>query len=120
MLLLLLGGLAEWAESQAQVLTADTLCLEPVAISADQAVALAMLRAKGTPQPYAGPHARLVRLQGRCAWNVQLDTYRHTNRGECRRTNGCTLVKITVLWFDVETGHLIRRKKSKRLYPNYE
>ena len=120
MLFLLLGGLVEWSESRGQAVSADTVCLEPVAISVDQAVALAMLHAKGTPQPYAGPHARLVRLEGRCVWNVQLDTYRHTNRGECKRTNGCTLVKTTRLWFDAETGRLIRRKKSRRLYPNYE
>lgn len=117
--LFLLGGMSG-LKAHAQHESADTLCRDTFAISAEQALALAAKKGKGTPQPYAGPHARLVRLEGCCAWYVHLDTYRHTNRGDCKYTNGCTLVKTTRLWLDAETGRLIRRVKSKHLYPNYE
>lgn len=103
-----------------QIALPDSLCADSAAISAEQAVTRAMEKARGVPEPYAGPQAQLVRLGNVCTWKVEIARYRHTRRGECKRTNGCTLVTTTTLWLDTHTGRLRKRTKHKRLYPNYE
>ena len=55
-----------------------------------------------------------------CEWRVYTMMARHTEKGKCRFTNGCTEVLSVVLYLDATTGRVKSRKTEKRLIPNYE
>lgn len=55
-----------------------------------------------------------------CTWTVVSTISRHTNRGECKRTNGCTFVKKVTLIIDAHSKKVISKTKWQKLYPNYE
>lgn len=56
----------------------------------------------------------------KCSWTIVSTIYRHTNRGECKRTNGCTFVKKVTLIVDANSKKVISKTKWQKLYPNYE
>lgn len=55
-----------------------------------------------------------------CTWTVVSSKSRYTNRGRCKRTNGCTLVKTETLIIDARTKKVLSRNNNKKIYPNYE
>lgn len=55
-----------------------------------------------------------------CTWTVVSTISRHSNRGECKRTNGCTYVKKVTLVIDAHSKKVISKTKWQKLYPNYE
>lgn len=55
-----------------------------------------------------------------CIWTVVSSKSKHTNRGNCKNTNGCTLVKTVTLEIDGKKKKAISRKQKKKCYPNYE
>ena len=56
----------------------------------------------------------------KCTWTVVSTIYRHTNRGHCKNTNGCTFVKKVTLVIDAYSKKVISKTKWQKLYPNYE
>lgn len=110
----LLVLLPAWGSAQ------EVDCPSDPAYGAEQAIAIAQAKVPGMLNPYAGPHAVLIPFKGDCYWQVKVSTSRHTNRGNCKRTNGCTLVKMTNLYIDPDSGKIAHRKTRKKLYPNYE
>jgi hypothetical protein len=55
-----------------------------------------------------------------CTWTVVSNKSKHSNRGRCKNTNGCT-VRISVeLTIDANTKKVKMRTKKKTYYPNYE
>jgi hypothetical protein len=64
--------------------------------------------------------------------SVELDTTSHewiiksskslgtTRKGKCAKTNGCTVIKETLIVIDSNNGRIKRKSKSKTLMPNYE
>lgn len=55
-----------------------------------------------------------------CCWKVCVISYSTTREGECRFTNGCTVVLTQSAWILSETGEIIQKDVQRNLYPNYE
>jgi hypothetical protein len=55
-----------------------------------------------------------------CTWIVVSTKSRHTNRGQCKHTNGCRLVKTVTLVINARSKKVLSRDKKKKLHPNYE
>jgi hypothetical protein len=51
---------------------------------------------------------------------TRLDTTYHTNAGNCKNTNGCTVQLKTVLKLNAISGKLISKKNTKEVFANYE
>ncbi len=63
------------------------------------------------------PQARL------CAdgvWRASQVRVGHTNRGRCRRVNGCTVTHHRTVLVDDRMGRVIDRCMTKYIMPNYE
>jgi hypothetical protein len=56
----------------------------------------------------------------KCTWTVVSTIYRYTNRGHCKNTNGCTIVKTVTLIVDANSKKVISKTKWQKLYHNYE
>ena len=56
----------------------------------------------------------------KCEWTVVASRHSHTRKGKCKYTNGCTLVSSLTLVLDAKTKRLKSKKRSEKLYPNYE
>ncbi len=56
----------------------------------------------------------------KCSWTVVSTISRHTNKGDCKNTNGCTFVKKVTLVVDAHSKKVISKTKWQKLYPNYE
>ena len=57
---------------------------------------------------------------GKCEWIVKSSKTKHTNRGNCKNTNGCTLLKTVTLTIDARTIKIKHKRRRKKLYHNYE
>jgi hypothetical protein len=55
-----------------------------------------------------------------CEWTIKSTKSRHTNKGGCKHTNGCTEIKTIQLVIDATTGKLKSKTQEKKLYHNYE
>lgn len=53
-------------------------------------------------------------------WTVHSVKTHHTNRGDCKHTNGCTVVKSVTLTIDDQNKKVISKTKEKIIFPNYE
>lgn len=53
-------------------------------------------------------------------WKVESSKHKHTNKGNCKHTNGCTQIKTVTLIIDDKTKKVKHKKKTKQLMPNYE
>jgi hypothetical protein len=67
---------------------------------------------------YAQPSLKFDELSA--TWTVVSSRSKHTARGQCKHTNGCRLVITVTLVIDARTGKVKSRKKTKKIYPNYE
>lgn len=55
-----------------------------------------------------------------CDWQVQSTKTSHTKKGNCKHTNGCTVVTTLILTIDDKTQKVKSKKKDKLILPNYE
>lgn len=53
-------------------------------------------------------------------WVVQSAKTKHTNKGECKHTNGCTTITTVVLIINDKTKRVKSKRKEKKTIPNYE
>ena len=53
-------------------------------------------------------------------WTVHSTKTKHTQRGECKYTNGCTVVQTVTLVIDNQKKKVVSKTKEKRLFHNYE
>lgn len=53
-------------------------------------------------------------------WHVSSTKYKTTRRGECRKTNGCTIVTTMHVVVDDRNGKILSKCKEKTKIPNYE
>lgn len=53
-------------------------------------------------------------------WTVHSVKTHHTNLGDCKQTNGCTVVKSVTLVIDDKKGKVVSKTKEKKIFPNYE
>jgi hypothetical protein len=64
------------------------------------------------------PQLKLDELS--CEWTVTSCKISHTNRGDCKHTNGCTVTTIATLVIHATTHKVVRLEKIKHITPNYE
>lgn len=55
-----------------------------------------------------------------CEWTVTSCKIAHTNRGDCRYTNGCTVTTIATLVIHATTHKVVRLEKEKHVTHNFE
>jgi hypothetical protein len=53
-------------------------------------------------------------------WIVSVYQYKHSNKGQCKYTNGCTIVRHLVVVIDDSKKKIISQKKTKSFFHNYE
>jgi hypothetical protein len=53
-------------------------------------------------------------------WSMEIYIFKTTNRGECRHTNGCTIVKGVQIQIDDKRKKIIDITHSKLKFFNYE
>ena len=53
-------------------------------------------------------------------WSMVINIYKHSNRGKCRYTNGCTIVKSVYIQIDDNRKKIIDITHSKVKFFNYE
>ncbi|MFK7032520.1 hypothetical protein [Flavobacterium oreochromis] len=53
-------------------------------------------------------------------WTVVSSNYTTTQEGDCKKTNGCTVLISQTVVISGITKKIISSHKSKKLYPNYE
>lgn len=53
-------------------------------------------------------------------WTVHSSKTQHITRGNCKYTNGCTLVKSVTLVIDDNKKKVVSKTNWKKTYPNYE
>lgn len=53
-------------------------------------------------------------------WQVVSTKSKHTLKGHCRFTNGCTEITQLILIVDAQTGKVKSKTKQKKRYSNYE
>lgn len=56
----------------------------------------------------------------RCEWTVTSCKISHTNRGDCKHTNGCTVTTTSTLVIHAITRKIVSLEKEKQLIHNYE
>lgn len=55
-----------------------------------------------------------------CEWTVESLKMKHSNKGNCKHTNGCTEITKVKLVIAAKTRKVKSRKEEKELRPNYE
>jgi hypothetical protein len=54
-----------------------------------------------------------------CTWVIHFSTTGYTNKGKCKRTNGCTVWTDYVARINAR-GKMRVKRLDRKLYPNYE
>ena len=88
------------------------------AISSDEAIAIATKHFIKPGKGWDEPGAKLDAEYN--YWLVFSQKSTHSDRGSCKRTNGCTIIEIRTIVIDAETGKIVRKERNKDKYPNYE
>lgn len=55
-----------------------------------------------------------------CEWTVTSGKIQHTERGDCKYTNGCTVITTTTLVINATTRKVVHREQQKQVTHNYE
>jgi hypothetical protein len=53
-------------------------------------------------------------------WTASVYKYKHSNKGQCKYTNGCTIVRHLVVVINDNDGKIISKKMNESLFYNYE
>lgn len=55
-----------------------------------------------------------------CNWIITTGKVSHTTKGDCKYTNGCTVLVTATLTVNAITGKTVSLQKKKKLIHNYE
>lgn len=55
-----------------------------------------------------------------CEWTVTTCKTEHTNRGDCKYTNGCTVTTMATLVINATTRKVVSLEKKEHLIHNFE
>lgn len=58
--------------------------------------------------------------KNKCRWSVSSATSTHSMKGNCKNTNGCTVVTIQTVVVAAYNGKIISTKRRHKKYHNYE
>jgi cystathionine beta-lyase/cystathionine gamma-synthase len=53
-------------------------------------------------------------------WKIVSTSYSHSIKGECKHTNGCTVVTKKSIWIDATKGKVKKKNKEVESFFNYE
>ena len=53
-------------------------------------------------------------------WIVSVHRYKQSNKGHCKYTNGCTIVRHLIVVINDNNGKIISKKMNESLFHNYE
>ena len=53
-------------------------------------------------------------------WTVTSICYETSRKGDCKKTNGCSIVTTKTISIDALTGKVIDKIRTRKKYPNYE
>lgn len=53
-------------------------------------------------------------------WTISIYQYKHSNRGQCKYTNGCTIVRHLDVVINDMDGKIISKKLNESIFYNYE
>jgi hypothetical protein len=53
-------------------------------------------------------------------WTISIYKYKHSNKGHCKYTNGCTIVRHLVVVINDSDGKIISKKMNESIFHNYE
>ena len=56
----------------------------------------------------------------RCEWTVTTCKINHTNRGDCKYTNGCTVSTTATLVINASNRRVVSLKKNEHVIHNFE
>lgn len=63
---------------------------------------------------------RMNIFNSQCVWEITTVSTSHTREGDCKYTNGCTVVLRKTLYIETINGEVVHRFEKRKLYPNYE
>jgi hypothetical protein len=58
--------------------------------------------------------------KNKCRWSVTSSTSKHSMKGNCKNTNGCTVVTVQTVALAANNGKIISTKRRFKKYHNYE
>ena len=58
--------------------------------------------------------------KNKCRWSVTSSTSTHSMKGNCKNTNGCTVVTVQTVALAANNGKIISTKRRFKKYHNYE
>ncbi len=53
-------------------------------------------------------------------WTISIYQYKHSNRGQCKYTNGCTIVRHLIVVINDNNKKIISKNLNRSLFHNYE
>jgi len=66
------------------------------------------------------PDHLLLQEEGNIYWEISSSKQGYTNKGDCARTNGCSIFYSKIIKIDAISGKVLDKKSTKKLYHNYE
>ncbi len=54
------------------------------------------------------------------SWTISIYKYKHSSKGQCKYTNGCTIVRHLVVVINDIDGKIISKKLNESVFYNYE
>ena len=54
------------------------------------------------------------------SWTISIYKYKHSKKGQCKYTNGCTIVRQLVVVINDIDGKIISKKMNESVFYNYE
>jgi len=86
----------------------------------DTATVIRKSHMEGMPDRYEMRAPRLTFDPATSIWTTSQVTTSHRSRGECRRTNGCTVVRERTCRINDRIGRVLGCTTEKSVFPNYE
>jgi len=104
---------------EAKPLPLNDTCTDSAKISRNKAISIA--KGKGyypDANPEITPEVQLDPCYRR--WIIRGISYQHSNKGDCKNTNGCTIEERSLIIIHADTGKILFKEKVTKVYPNYE
>ena len=101
----------------------DTLRDDPNYITVEEAISIAKDEKMYQDPAGAGLDVApvlTVMSENSVAWKIRSYVTYYSKKGECRKTNGCTVIREYFIWINAETGAVIKKDSVDTFIPNYE
>jgi hypothetical protein len=65
-------------------------------------------------------YPKLKEEKGKVYWEIISTKTGYTERGNCAKTNGCSIIYKRIIKINAATGKVMSKKQTKSIFPNYE